>query len=80
MIHVNKCKKISINIMKDVDRKFIPFHKMCKASDGLKYLYKMSSKELHPAPSHFSYVSTLISFGIFLRAPSQNLILGIIDL
>jgi hypothetical protein len=40
IIRVNKCNKASINIMKDIDRKFIPFYKMCEASDGLKYLYQ----------------------------------------
>jgi hypothetical protein len=33
---VNKCNKTNVNITKDIDQKFIPFHKMCEASDGPK--------------------------------------------
>jgi hypothetical protein len=74
-MHVNKCNKIGINIMKDNDRKFISHHKMREASNGPKYLLQNKSA-LSCSPSHLSPFSVCISFGVPLRAPSTDLILG----
>jgi hypothetical protein len=70
---VNKCNKTNVNITEDINPKFIPFHKMWEASDGPKYLYKTSAKELKFTPSHLSSFSDSISFGIFLGAVSLSM-------
>jgi hypothetical protein len=69
---MNRCNKANVNIMKGIDPKFIPFHKMCEASDGPKYLYKTSPKALKFSPSHLSYFSDSISFDVFLGALSLS--------
>jgi hypothetical protein len=70
---VNKCNKANVNITKDINPIFFPFHKMCKASDGLKYLYKTSPNVLKFTLSHLSYFSDSISFGVFLGALSLSM-------
>jgi hypothetical protein len=70
---MNKCNKANVNITKDIDPKFIPFHKMCEASDGSKYLYKTNPKALKFTPSHISSFSHSISFNVFLRALSLSM-------
>jgi hypothetical protein len=70
---MNKCNKANVNITKDINPKIIPFHKMCEASDGPKYLYKTSSKALKFTPSHLSSINDSISFGIFLGALSLSM-------
>jgi hypothetical protein len=61
------------NIMKHIDRKFIPHHKMHEASDGPKYLIQNKSA-LNTTPSHLGSFSIHTSVGIFLRALSLTLI------
>jgi hypothetical protein len=70
---VNKCNKITVNITKDIGPKFIPFHKMCEASEGQKYLYKTSPKALKFTPSHLICFSDSASFGVFLGALSLSM-------
>jgi hypothetical protein len=56
-IHINRCNKTNINIMKDIHRKTHSFHEMCDASVGPKYLYKTSVKRHLVSLSHTSIFS-----------------------